>query len=275
MASNHEAGFLPQAPARNMSLVRHGRAVKEGVEILGGTGRPVCPHLGEAALKKLYKFGEEYDATSGMPLEDIGELEVSSKAELVLRSQRLFSLHAVHKVSNREDMRHASLAGCGVTVAFLDMIARMRAEIDGSHEFDEILYEDSVKKSLSTLMAIAATSREADGALTRAIMNWTVGQTDRLGDKEVYTGLAFDSSFFSMHENGAVEIKSDKATRKRIRTVDNGHFDFSVSKDDILFGCPFRSRIPLFYDAMTRAMVKNGLAEESYMQALPAQGEDI
>lgn len=184
MASNYETGFLPQAPARNMSLVRHDK-IPEGAEILCVTGRPLCAHLATAALKKLVKFNEAYNATESTPLDEIANLKVDSKYDLVIASHRLFVYHAVPKVFDRVGMSYAALAGCGETVAYLAMIARLMAEQNQTSSFDEDEYQRIAKRSLPTLLSIARTSNEADGALTRAMMNWSLAETRDMEDEDI------------------------------------------------------------------------------------------
>ena len=258
-----QSTFLPQAHPANMNNVRRNSEDLGLVEIKGGTGKPLCPHLGNYALRSLDKFHAEYDASTYVPIDEIASLQVDSRQELIIRAQQLFSLHAVHRVEDRETMRHASLAGCGVTVAYIEMIARMQAQEE--NEFDSENFQRLAKKSLPTLMTIAATSRQADGILTENIMNWDRRQVASMSDVAIYTGLELDESYFELQRDSGVRLRNDEFTRKRIRTRTGSGFDFSPNKNDILFGCPFRSRIPLFYTAVTEAMVANDLVQSFYI----------
>lgn len=262
--------FLPQAPAANMNQMRKGviPGYESEIALFGGTGKPLPKRLGTTALTRMMKFHEEYRATDEVPYDMIAALKVSSTAELVAETKKVFSLHAVHKVQDKMNMRHASLAGCGVTVAFLAMIARMQAQQSEGVPFNGIAYADTAKKSVSTLLMIAATSREADGVVTENIMNWTIPEVTRMDDDTIYRELVLDETFFEFSSDGGVALKSDMATMKRIRTRGGGNFDFSSNKNEILFGCPFRSRIPLLYQALNKAMLANGIAEEVYTRSL-------
>jgi hypothetical protein len=229
-----------------------------GLELLGGTGKPISPHLAEHAEEKLAKFREEYQAAKAVPIEEIAEIKVDSREELIIKAAALFARHAVPAVADKETMTHASLAGCAVVMAFLELVARMNADkgldISDTDECRQVL-----NKSQVALLSLARTSREADGNFMTNACTWTRSEIETMSDEEINAGLQFDESFFELTDENVVAIKSDAQTRKLAGRQRGANFDFSPSKRDILFGCPHRSGIGRLYGAMLQAALRNEL----------------
>lgn len=253
--------FFPQAPARNMSAVMRDVSTP-GKELLGGAGKPLPSYKIGDAERKLDKFREEYRAARAVPIEEIAELEVESREELILEAAVLFANHAVPKVEDKETMVHASLAGCAVIMAFLELTARMHAErgldVSGNDEYRRV-----INKSQVTLLKLAATSRDADGVFMTNASTWTKREIDRMDDKALSIGLHFDESYFELTDEDVVAIKNDAETRKRAGKQAGRSFDFSPQNQEILFGCPHRSGIGRLYGAMLNAAIRNRLLEDS------------
>lgn len=234
-----------------------------GSELHGGTGKPLPSYKIGAAEDKLAKFREEFQAAKEVPIEEIAEMEVGSREELILEAAALFVDHAVPKVADKETMRHASLAGCAVIMAFLELTARMHAE-QGLDIGSDDEYRRVISKSRVTLLNLAGTSRDADGTFMTNACAWTRSEIERMGDEDINAGLHFDESYFELTDEDVVAIKNDAGTRKRAGKQDGGSFDFSPQKQDILFGCPHRSGIGRLYGAMLEAAMKNNLLEGSH-----------
>lgn len=248
--------FLPQAPGRNMEVIRSGAADIEK-PLYGGTGKPVPEHRRKLAFEKLARFHNEFLSSKDVPLEEIASLEISSREQLILNAAALFDEFAVPRSEDKETMRHASLAGCGVVMAFIELEAKFFAK-GGVDVEDSDQYERLMRKSIRTLLHLAATSREADGVFMTNASTWSRRDIAEKSDEEIYARLEFDESYFTLCD-GTVVMKSDPETRQRASLQNGRHFDFSSSKHDILYGCPFRSRIARLHCAMFQAAQRNSI----------------
>lgn len=254
--------FLPQAPARNMSALQR-ECPLPPAEILGGTGKNIPERLGYAALYKQDKFREEHQAGKLVPIEEITAIEARSRSDLILEAARLFQAHAVPEVGDKETMRHASLAGCGVVMAFIDLAAQMQAKQD--IPYDAAFFRDAMHRSTKTLLTMAATSHEADGVFMFNACTWSPDEISRLSDVELYKDLYLKPSFFEMDAEGTLSIRSDEQTRQNIRRSSGKKYDFQARKTDIMFGCPFRPGIVKLHTAMTEASISNHLVERHWL----------
>lgn len=259
-------GFLPQAPSFNRNAILRQELISPE-EIRGGTDKLLPEYLCQDALELLVKRRDQYRATKNAPFAEIEKLTLNSRSELVVQAAAIISQHALaHGAKGIEAIHRAALAGCGDTVALLELIARMQGK-RSDEVFNEETYRQSAKKSLPTLLYFASTSDKADGVLTTNISTWTREEIEQKSDEELFIGVRYDDSFFIMQDDGAVILKGDKKTSRKIFVDKGKNFDFSPSKHHILFGCPFRQQIVFLYPRMLNAMINNEFAQEAYALA--------
>lgn len=218
-------------------------------------------------MKLLVRRRDQYRATKNAPFDAIEKLTPESRKELVIQTAGIITQHAsAHGVKEVERVYRAGLAGCGDIVAFLEMIARIKGK-RSDEIFNEEDYRMSAGKSLPTLLDFATTSNDADNVIAINISTWTRDELKRKSIEERFSELQFDESFFVMQDDGAVQLRDDDTIRKSMLDENGKNFDFSASKYDILFGCPFRQQLVFLYPRMLNAMLSNGFPQEAYALA--------
>lgn len=268
MAENGERDvLLTQATRVNTTSVVLGRSSLRALQSFNGESLPQA--VSERADRQLDEFHQEYLGLKDAPVELIAEYDYDSRGDLIIQAADLIAEYAKANIKDerrREKAIHASLTGCGDSVAFLELISRFEAR-EGAGEFSEETVREAAKRSFPTLLELASMSLDGNGAFMASACTWSLSEINSLSNEELYRGLEFDDSFFMKSDEGVVVIRSDSQTRRRIRTPSGRAFDTSPNRNDILLGCPYRSRIGRLYWAMFDAMMRNGFMEEAYEKA--------
>lgn len=246
----------PQAPATNRRAVSSPEY--EG-PLLTSTGKPLRPSVLATARSRLGLFRQALQAADSAPLGSIEHIEADSKAMLVHEAYALIRDHMPPEPSELS-LRHAALAGVGVTMAFLDVTTRVVAQEQlGREKLPPVL-----RKSVKTVLELATHSEEADKLLTIGLSAYSEREIAKHREEYLMEHLRFQPRFFTLNE-GAVEV--DYAQRKSMRPGGR-KIDFMPRNDEVLLGCPFFSRINQLYKGLTVAALHNGIIDDIYHEEL-------
>jgi hypothetical protein len=249
----------PTAPAINLrSVLSPNRSSASRLET--ATGKPLPKKIEAEAYKKVLDFNAALHSTDDVPVEQIAELTVTTKQDLVLEATRIFQEH-IHDMPDSVSVAHAALAGSGVTVAFLEVITKLAAQSkDKSYEDVPLI----TRRSAKALMEIAAHGPEIDKKLTIALGSYSAKEIRINSPEYLFSNLEFTPRLFVL-KNETVSI--DYLNRNGLRA--NGHgLDYTPRNDEVLLGCPYYSRIGLFYSAITKAAFNGGILEAIYQNAV-------
>lgn len=243
----------PTAPAVNIRAVK---SPSPNFELRSATGKPLTKKVEIDARKKVHDFNAALLSTDDVPINEVAALEPTTKQELVLETTKIFQTH-LHEAPKTISVEHAALAGSGVTVAFLEVITKLAAKSDN------LTYNDIqpiARRSAKTLMEIASHGPEIDKKLTIALGSYSAKEIRDNTPEYLFSNLEFIPQLFTL-EDDIVAI--DYLNRNRLRA--NGHgLDYTPRNEEVLLGCPYYSRIGLFYSAVTKAAINGGILKAIY-----------
>ena len=246
----------PTAPAVNIRAVLSPES--NASRLKTATGKPLPRKIEAEAYERVLEFNAALRSTDNVPLEQIAALTVTTKQDLVRETTKIFQDH-IHDAPDGVSVEHAALAGSGVTVAFLEVITKLVAQSQDK------TYEDIqpvARRSAKTLMEIAAHGPEIDKKLTIALGSFSAKEIRQNSSEYLFSNLEFTPQLF-MLENDTVSV--NYLNRNSLRA--NGHgLDYTPRKNEELLGCPYYSRIGMFYSAITKAAVNGGILEAIYYQ---------
>jgi len=246
----------PVAPAVNIRAVISPDA---NSDLRTATGKPLPHKIKANAHEQLYDFNAALRSTDDVPIDDIAALTVSTKQALVLETSKIFQTH-IRNAPESISVKHAALAGSGVTVAFLEVITKLVAQSQNSI-YDDV--ESVARRSAKTLMEIASHGPEIDKKLTIALGSYSAKEIRMNTSEYLFSNLEFTPRLFKFEDD---TVSIDYQNRNGLRA--NGHgLDYTPRNDEILMGCPYYSRIGLFYSAITKAAINGGIIDSIYQDA--------
>ena len=244
----------PTAPAVNIRAVLSPDNNASRLET--ATGKSLPKKVEAEAYQRVLDFNAALHSTDNVPLEQIAELTVTTKQDLVRETTKIFQDY-IHDTPEGISVEHAALAGSGVTVAFLEVVTKLVAQSRDK------TYEDVhpiVRRSAKTLMEVAAHGPEIDKKLTIALGSYSAKDIRQNSSEYLFSNLEFTSRLFILEDD---TVSIDYLNRNGLRAHGHG-LDYTPRNDEILLGCPYFSRIGMFYSAITKAAINGRILEAIY-----------
>lgn len=223
--------------------------------LLSATGNKLPVSKQATAAIRLGLFQQALRSTDQVPIDSIRGLTPESPSELVLQATAIIQANLVDDPSELTSA-HAALAGVGVTMALLDVIAKRAA----MNREPVCAIEPIAKKSVKTALELATHDEHTDEMLTIALSTYKARDYRDKTPEELFSNLKFKPEFFLLTD-GVVSV--DYFRRKEL-FAHGCAVDFTPNKNEILLGCPFYSRIGRLYGTMLDVSLKLGFLEAAY-----------
>lgn len=194
---------------------------------------------------------------------DIAELTCDTKEDLTLETLNILLRDTSARYEDRATIKKAGLLGVSDSLALMSLVARVQSRL-GNDTFDNQVYESAVRGSLSVILLMTRLSGDADVALVKSMMQWTDEEYTNLTLEDLCCGLEFDENFFDIKKDGSVALKDLEEIHPEIKNR-NDELDITEEQRKVLFGCPFRGQAAKLYGSLTKAMIKNGIAEKIFL----------
>lgn len=228
-------------------------------QLYAATGRPLPPAVEDFAWRHLADFRGALISTNTVPIHEIAGIEATTRQQLILEATALIR-NNLQNPPEKLSTHHAALAGVGVTMAYLDVIAHTAKSTGEPFEFVPRL----AKKSAKTILELATHNEIADMQLTILLSGARKKEIESKSAEELFSDLHFRPDYFKS-QDGVVSIDYPKL--RKLRDPYGRKVDFCPNNRDVILGCPFFTKINDLYTAMTEAALKNDLLKQVYNSA--------